>query len=240
MTEPLRVLIVDDHPMYRDGLRAALEDETGLVVVADAADGAHAIELALELQPDVVVMDLKMPGISGVETTRAITSTSPSVAVVVLTMFDEDDSVFTAIRAGARGYVLKGAGPAEIIRAIHAVAGGEAIFGPAVAQRVLDLFSGRAAPVGPFPELTTREREVLDLVAAAANNRDIARHLHLSDKTVRNHISNILTKMQVTDRAHAIVRAREAGLGQGDAASGVPGTVPRPGVGAAGPPGKER
>ncbi|MDC7120622.1 response regulator transcription factor [Cellulomonas fimi] len=216
MTEALRVLIVDDHPMYRDGLRAALEEDACLLVVAAAADGKTAIELALDLQPDVVVMDLKMPGVSGVEATRAITAASPHIAVLVLTMFDEDDSVFTAIQAGARGYVLKGAGSAEIVRAIHAVGNGEAIFGPAVARRVLDLFGGNLAPARvPFPELTAREREVLDLVARANSNRDIARHLHLSDKTVRNHISNILTKLQVADRAHAIVRAREAGLGRG-------------------------
>ncbi|UJP41326.1 response regulator [Cellulomonas palmilytica] len=216
MTEPMRVLIVDDHPMYRHGLRAAVEDDACLEVVADAADGASAVELALELQPDVIVMDLKMPGVSGVEATRAITSASPHIAVLVLTMFDEDDSVFTAIQAGARGYLLKGAGPSEIVRAIHAVGRGEAIFGPAVALRVLDAFSGRSAPARvAFPELTSREREILDLVARASTNGEIARQLHLSDKTVRNHISNILTKLQVADRAHAIVRAREAGLGRG-------------------------
>ncbi len=216
MTDPLRLLVVDDHPMYRSGLRTVLEDDPDLVVLAEAADGADAIRLALELQPDVVVMDLKMPGISGVEATRTITSTSPHVAVLVLTMFDEDESVLASIRAGARGYVLKGAGPAEILRAVHAVAGGEAIFGPAVARRVLDLFTGSTAPTTvAFPELTAREREVLDLVARASSNTDIARHLHLSDKTIRNHISNILAKLHVADRAHAIVRAREAGLGTG-------------------------
>jgi DNA-binding NarL/FixJ family response regulator len=173
-------------------------------------------------------MDLKMPGISGVEATRTITSTSPHIAVLVLTMFDEDDSVFTAIQAGARGYLLKGAGPDEIVRAIHAVGSGEAIFGPAVARRVLDLFTGRSTPASvPFPELTAREREVLDLVAGAGSNRDIARQLHLSDKTVRNHISNILAKLQVADRAHAIVRAREAGLGRGAAAGRLATALPR-------------
>jgi DNA-binding NarL/FixJ family response regulator len=216
MTDPLRLLVVDDHPMYRSGLRTVLEDDPDLLVVAEAADGAEAIRLAVDLQPDVVVMDLKMPGISGVEATRTITSTSPHVAVLVLTMFDEDESVLDSIRAGARGYVLKGAGPAEILRAVHAVAGGEAIFGPAVARRVLELFTGWTAPATvAFPELTAREREVLDLVARASSNTDIARHLHLSDKTVRNHISNILAKLHVADRAHAIVRAREAGLGTG-------------------------
>ena len=214
MTEPLRVLIVDDHPMYRSGLRAVLDDDPDLDVVGDAADGGDAVARALEMQPDVVVMDLQMPGMSGIEATRLITSASPHVAVLVLTMFDGDESVFAAVEAGARGYVLKGAGSAQILRAVHAVGGGEAIFGPAVARRILDLWSGRPAPVTTvFPELTDREREVLDLVAGAHSNAEIARMLKLSEKTVRNHISNILTKLQLADRAHAIVRAREAGLG---------------------------
>jgi len=215
MTDPLRVLIVDDHPMYRSGLRAVLDDDPELDVVGDAADGGEAVARVLEMQPDVVVMDLQMPGMSGIEATRLITSASPHVAVLVLTMFDGDESVFAAVEAGARGYVLKGAGSAQILRAVHAVGGGEAIFGPAVARRILDLWGGRPAPVTTvFPELTAREREVLDLVARAHSNAEIARMLTLSDKTVRNHISNILTKLQLADRAHAIVRAREAGLGK--------------------------
>lgn len=230
MTEPLHVLIADDHPMYRGGLRTALEDDETVAVVDEASDGGEAVRLALQLQPDVVVMDLQMPGMSGVEATRAITSASPHIAVVILTMFDGDDSVFAAIQAGARGYVLKGAGAAEILRAIQAVSSGEAIFGPTVARRVLDLLTGRPAPAAaPFPQLTDREHEVLELVARAHSNPEIARALHLSDKTVRNHISNILTKLQVADRAHAIVRAREAGLGNSQRdtrpPSGVPGDV---------------
>jgi DNA-binding NarL/FixJ family response regulator len=214
MTEHIRVLIADDHPMYRGGLRTVLEDDNTLTVVGEAGDGEEAVSLALDLQPDVVVMDIQMPGTSGVEATRTLTSDSPHIAVLMLTMFDGDQSVFAAVQAGARGYVLKGAGSAEILRAIHAVNSGEAIFGPAIARRVLDLFSGRpAATTLPFPQLTDREQEVLDLVARAHSNADIARKLHLSDKTVRNHVSNILNKLQVADRAHAIVRAREAGLG---------------------------
>jgi DNA-binding NarL/FixJ family response regulator len=215
VTEPLRVLIVDDHPMYRGGLRAVLEDDPELDVVGDAANGTDAVARVLEMQPDVVLMDLQMPGMSGIEATRLITSASPHVAVLVLTMFDGDESVFAAVEAGARGYVLKGAGSAQILRAVHAVGDGEAIFGPAVAQRILDLWAGRPAPVTTiFPELTGREREVLDQVARAHSNAEIARMFKLSDKTVRNHISNILTKLQLADRAHAIVRAREAGLGK--------------------------
>jgi len=214
VTEPLRVLIVDDHPVYRGGLRTVLEDDPDLDVVGDAADGTDAVARVLEMQPDVVIMDLQLPGMSGIEATRLITSASPHVAVLVLTMFDGDDSVFAAVEAGARGYVLKGAGSAQILRAVHAVGAGEAIFGPAVARRILDLGAGRPPPVTTtFPELTAREREVLDLVARAHSNIEIARMLKLSDKTVRNHISNIFAKLQVADRAEAIIRAREAGLG---------------------------
>src|SRR3954454_18772806 len=214
MTEPLRVLIVDDHPLYRGGLRAVLDDDPELDVVGDAANGSDAVAGVLKMQPDVVLMDLQMPGMSGIEATRLITSASPHVAVLVLTMFDGDESVFAAVEAGARGYVLKGAGSAQILRAVHAVGDGEAIFGPAVARRILDLSTRPAPATTVFPELTTREREILDQVARAHSNAEIARMFKLSDKTVRNHISNILTKLQLADRAHAIVRAREAGLGK--------------------------
>jgi DNA-binding NarL/FixJ family response regulator len=213
--EPLRVLVADDHPLFRDGLRSALASHGDAEVVGEAATGDAAITSALELQPDVVVMDLQMPGANGIEATRRIIEASPHIGVLVLTMFEDDDSVFAAMRAGARGYLLKGAGQDEIARAVRAVAAGEAVFGPAVAQRLMDFFASQ--PSGPppaFPDLTEREREILELVAQGESNQSIARRLFLSQKTVRNHVSNIFTKLHVADRAQAIVRAREAGLGQ--------------------------
>ena len=213
--EPLRVLLADDHPLFRDGLRSALASLSNTEVVGEAASGDAAIERALELQPDVIVMDVQMPVVNGIEATRRIVGASPHIGVLVLTMFEDDDSVFAAMRAGARGYVLKGSGQDEIVRAIRAVASGEAIFGPAIAKRLIDFFA--TAPGGPppaFPDLTEREREVLELIAQGESNQSIARHLFLSEKTVRNHVSNIFTKLQVADRAQAIVRAREAGLGR--------------------------
>ena len=207
----LRILIADDHPLYRDGLRAALA-AAGFDVVSEAADGRQAIALSLELQPDVVIMDLDMPRTGGIEATRRIAHDSPHVAILVLTMLADDESVFAALRAGARGYLLKGAGQAEIVRAVQTVADGAGVFGASVARRVMEHFSGQH-PSEPFPELTEREREVLSMVAAGQNNAAIADRLILAPKTVRNHISNILTKLQVSDRAQAIVRARSAGLG---------------------------
>ncbi|MBB3085457.1 response regulator transcription factor [Geodermatophilus sabuli] len=213
--EPLRVAVVDDHPVYRDGLAVLLGSVSGLVVVGTAADGAEAVALAREEQPDVVVMDVQMPVLDGIEATRRITAESPSIGVVVLTMSEDDGTVFAAVRAGARGYLLKGADQEEVIRAITTVAGGGAVFGAALARRIGEFFA--AGPTGPetaFPQLTTREREVLELVAAGRSNAQIAAALYLSPKTVRNNVSNVLTKLQVTDRAQAIVRAREAGLGR--------------------------
>jgi DNA-binding NarL/FixJ family response regulator len=207
----LRVLVADDHPVFRDGLGAALA-VAGFDVVSEAADGRQAVALALELQPDVVIMDLDMPGMGGIEATRRIAHGSPDIAVLVLTMLADDDSVFAALRAGARGYLLKGAGQAEIVRAVETVAEGGGVFGASVASRVMDHFSGQQA-IEPFPELTDREREVLAMVAGGLNNTAIAAQLELAPKTVRNHISNILTKLQVSDRAQAIIRARSAGLG---------------------------
>lgn len=214
--ESVSVLLADDHPLYRSGLRQLLDALAGTSVVGEVDDGAAAVERAADLQPDVVVMDLNMPGMDGVEATRRIVSTSPHVGVLVLTMHDDDDSVFAAMRAGARGYLLKGSEGAEIARAVQAVASGEAIFGPSVARRVLEWFAAprTAAVSAVFPELTEREHEVLDLIAAGRNNADIAGTLVLSPKTVRNHVSNIFAKLQVADRAEAIVRAREAGLGR--------------------------
>jgi Response regulator containing a CheY-like receiver domain and an HTH DNA-binding domain len=213
--EPIRVLIVDDHPVFRDGLRLLVADDSRVEVVGLAAGGAEAITAAGELQPDVVVMDLHMPEINGVEATRTIVGQSPHIGVLVLTMLDDDESVFAAMRAGARGYLLKGAAEAEIVRAIEAVSTGTAVFGPTIAQRVIEYFA-RPRPsvaVAVFPQLTEREREILDLVAQGENNAAIARRLYLSSKTIRNHVSNIFSKLQVADRAEAIVRARRAGLG---------------------------
>jgi DNA-binding NarL/FixJ family response regulator len=213
--EATRVVIVDDHPVFRDGLAGALDGEPDLRVVAECADGAEAVRTADASQPDVVVMDLNMPDINGIEATRAIVAASPHIAVLVLTMVEDDDSVFAAIRAGARGYLLKGSSPEDIVRAVRSVATGEAVFGPGVAERMLGYFAeGLPGPHVPaFPELTEREREILALIADGARNPDIARRLFISPKTVRNHISNIFSKLQVADRADAISKARASGLG---------------------------
>ncbi|WP_327587533.1 response regulator transcription factor [Nonomuraea sp. NBC_00507] len=213
--ETIRVVLADDHPVYRDGLAVLLGSIPGIEVAGTAADGAEAVERAADLQPDVVVMDVRMPGLDGIEATRRIAADSPHIGVVVLTMSEEDATLFAAMRAGARGYLLKGAGQAEIVRAITAVAHGEAIFGPAVALRVAEFFQGAAVTDDPvFPQLTPREREILALVAAGRSNTQIASALFLSQKTVRNNVSNIFAKLHVADRAEAIVRARDAGLGR--------------------------
>lgn len=212
--EPIRLLIADDHPMFRDGLRALIGSLADLSLLSEATTGEEAVALAVALQPDVVVMDLQMPGGTGIQATRRILQTSPHIGVLVVTMFEDDDSVFAAMRAGARGYVLKGAGQEEILRAIRAVAGGEAIFSPPIARRLIRYFaaSRNTGPTDAFPELTDREHEVLTLIARGRSNAEIGSLLVLSPKTVRNHISNIFAKLQVADRAQAIVRAREAGL----------------------------
>lgn len=218
--EPVQVLVADDHAAFRDGIRALLATVDGLALVGEAASGEEAIERAATLQPDVVVMDLNMPATDGIAATRRIVDASPHIAVLVLTMFDDDDSVFAALRAGARGYLLKGADRGELVRAIRAVASGEAIFGPAIARRLVAFFGTRAAiATGAFPELTDREREILELIARGHSNQQITDRLVVSPKTVRNHVSNIFSKLQVRDRAEAIVRAREAGLGGGRPAS---------------------
>jgi DNA-binding NarL/FixJ family response regulator len=217
VVEPVRVLVCDDHPVYRDGLRMLLGSLPGLEVVGVAADGHEAVARAAELQPDVVVMDLQMPGLNGIEATARVRAEHPHVAVLVLTMYDDDDSVFAAMRAGALGYLLKGAAQDVIARAVASVASGEAVFGPAVARKVAAYFSGgapAAAPVEAFPQLTPREREVLDLLAAGRTNAQIASTLYLSQKTVRNNVSNIFAKLQVAGRAEAIIQARDAGLGR--------------------------
>lgn len=212
---PLRVVVADDHPVFRQGLRALLGSVPDVEVVAEAATGEQAVEVAVSISPDVVLLDLHLPGIHGIEACRRIREEAPQVRVLVLTMFDDDSSVFAAVRAGAMGYLLKGADQEEILRAVRAVASGEAIFGPAIAQRMMEYFSARSldAPRQAFPQLTDRERDVLSLLARGLDNATIARQLGLSAKTVRNHCSNIFAKLQVADRSQAIVRAREAGLG---------------------------
>lgn len=212
----VRIVVADDHPLYRRGLAALLGSVAGWEVVAEEETGVGAVTAVHAAQPDVVVMDLNMPGLDGIAATHRIVSTSPHVGVLVLTMYDDDGSVFAAMRAGARGYLLKGADQADIVRAVGAVAAGEAIFGPSVAQRILEFFAAprpRATEV-VFPALTAREHEVLDLLAAGRSNTDVAKTLVLSQKTVRNHVSNIFAKLQVADRAEAIVLARDAGLGR--------------------------
>ena len=218
MERTIRILIADDHAVVREGLRAVLGSEPDMEVVGEAATGKEVIERAAELGPDVILMDIQMPQINGIEATRRILDASPKVGVVVLTMFEDDESVFSAMRAGARGYVLKGAHPSEILKVLSAVAGGEAYFGPEIARRLVDFFSTPkpASPAEAFSELTAREREILDLIAQGHNNATIAARLFVSPKTVGNHISHIFTKLQVADRAQAIIRAREAGLGRED------------------------
>jgi DNA-binding NarL/FixJ family response regulator len=212
----IRILIADDHGVVREGLRAVLGPEPDMEVVGEAATGKDVVELAAELRPDVILMDIQMPGMNGIEATRRILEATPEVGVVVLTMFEDDDSVFSAMRAGARGYVLKGAPPSQILKVLRAVAAGEAYFGPEIARRLMDFFSAPkpASPEETFPELSAREVEILDLIAQGHSNAKIAGRLFLSPKTVGNHISHIFTKLQVADRAHAIIRAREAGLGR--------------------------
>jgi len=213
--DPIRILIADDHTLFRDGLRSLFASLPETQLVGEASSGEDAVALAEALQPDVVLMDIQMQGLNGIEAARRITRASPHVGVVMVTMFEDDESVFAAMRAGARGYVLKGADQAEMLRAIRCAARGEALFGPAIAARLTRFFAAQRPAAQPdlFPDLTEREREVLDLIAQGRNNEAIADGLVISRKTVRNHVSNILNKLQVADRAQAIVRARQAGMG---------------------------
>ena len=211
--DPIRVLVADDHPFFRSGLRTLLDSVPDLELAGEAGTGEEAVALAAELQPDVVLMDVQMPGEGGIEATRKIAQDSPHVRVLVVTMFEDDATVFQAMRAGARGYLLKGANYTEMLRAIRAVGNGEAIFSPGVAARLVDYFADIRPAASPevFPELS--DREILDLIARGLKNPEISQMLYLSPKTVRNHVSNILHKLQVADRTQAIIRAREAGLG---------------------------
>ncbi len=213
----IRILISEDSASFRQGLRNLLQSVEEVEVVGEATTGQDTIELANQLQPDVILMDIQMPGVNGIEATREIVRASPHIRILMLTMFEDDESVFAAIRAGARGYLLKGALKAEIVRAIRGVASGEAIFGPAIAKRLMQYFAAPrpSAPAQAFPELSDREREILALIAQHFTNVEIADRLSLAPKTVRNHVSNIFSKLQVADRAQAIIRAREAGLGKG-------------------------
>lgn len=221
--DTIRILIADDHALFREGLRALFAALPDIEVVGEAAEGATAITQVDALHPDVVLMDINMPGVNGIEATRRILSTHPNLGIIMVTMLEDDASVFSAMRAGARGYVLKGAHHEEILQAIRAVAAGQAVFGPAIATRMMNFFQGlNGAPrteeaAQAFPELTEREREVLTLIAQGVSNKEIAEKLFISAKTVSNHITNIFSKLQVADRAQAIIRARDAGLGlEGD------------------------
>jgi len=213
--EVVRILLVDDHPLVREGLRALLTSLPGMTVVGECDNGEDAVARALDLQPDVILMDLHLPRLNGIEATRRIVQASPHIALLVLTMLEDDDSVFGTMRAGARGYLLKGAGKAEVLRAITVVAHGEAIFSPPIAQRLMQYFANMrpVIPQQAFPELTEREREVLALIVDGKSNAQLAELLSLSPKTVSNHISNIFSKLQVLDRAQAVSKARQAGLG---------------------------
>jgi len=211
----LRVLVVDDHPLFRFGLCSVLADRTDIEVIGEVAGGEAAISAARALKPDVIVMDLHLPDLPGVEATRVITAADDKVGVLVLTMFDDNESVFAAMRAGARGYLVKGSETSEVVAAITAIGRGEAIFGPPVAQRILSFLTKPLSAFDDqiFPGLSRREREILDLIATGMGNAEIAKRLSLSPKTVRNNVSNVFTKLQVADRPQAIVRARNAGLG---------------------------
>jgi DNA-binding NarL/FixJ family response regulator len=214
--ETVRILIVDDHPMFRKGLRALLASAPDFEVVGEATTGDEAIEMADKTLPDVILLDLQMPGKSGFDVARAIRASSPHIHILVVTLFQDDESIFAALRAGARGYILKDTNEEEMLHAIRAVAVGEAIFSPGVASRMIDFFasSRQELPQDIFSDLTTREREILELIARGESNASIAERLCLSLKTVRNNVSNIYSKLQVVDRAQAVIRARDAGLGR--------------------------
>jgi DNA-binding NarL/FixJ family response regulator len=213
--ETIRVLIADDHALFRDGLRALLASIPDIEVVGEASSGKEALAQAVDHQPDVILMDIQMPDMNGIEATRQILRFSPHIGIIVLTMFRDDDSIFAVMRAGARGYVLKGADQQVLLRSVRAVANGESLFGPEIAARLMQFFANLKPAAQPelFPELTAREREILSLIADGQTNPEIAEKLVISMKTVRNHVSNIFSKLQVADRTQAALRARELGLG---------------------------
>ena len=217
----VRIAIVDDHPVFRHGLRALLASIPDMEVVAEADNGEQAVRIAASAKPDVILMDLHLPGISGVEASRRVAEEAPDIHVIVLTMFEDDNSLFAAMRAGAKGYLVKGADQDEILRAIRAVASGGAVFGPAIAKRLRAHFAAPSLNLSrqPFAQLSEREHDVLELLAQGMDNTTIGRRLGISPKTVRNHTSNIFTKLQVSDRGQAIIAAREAGLGDPPSAS---------------------
>ena len=215
----IRVLVVDDHTLFRDGLTAILMNVPDIEAVGEAGTGREAVTQVQTLAPDVVLMDINMPDLNGIEATQQVLTVKPDTGIIMLTMLEDNDSLFAAMCAGARGYILKGADKAEVLKTIRAVAGGEALFGPAIATRLTSFFQNSKGMTNqnevafPFPDLTEREREVLELIAAGENNQEIAQQLHISAKTVSNHISNVFNKLQVADRAQAIIKARQAGLG---------------------------
>jgi DNA-binding NarL/FixJ family response regulator len=213
--DTIRVLIADDHTLFRDGLRALLSSIPDIEVVGEASSGSEALRLASEHQPDVILMDIQMPDLNGIDATRQILRITPHIGIIILTMFKDDDSVFAAMRAGARGYVLKGADQNVLLRAVRAVANGESLFSPEIAARLMQFFANLTPASRPelFPKLSEREREILSYIADGQTNAEIAERLVISLKTVRNHVSNIFSKLQVADRAQAALRAREAGLG---------------------------
>ena len=218
MTDPIRVLIADDHPVYRDGLRGLVGRAPDLALVGEAETGVEAVALAATERPAIVLMDIRMPEMSGIEATRQILRADPTVGVLILTMSEDDDSVFAAMRAGARGYIPKDADSDELLRAIRAAAVGEAIFGASIAKKLMSFFDSDArSAAAAFPELTERELEILELIAAGRSNTEIGTRLGIAPKTVRNHVANVLNKLEVADRSQAIVRAREAGFGVDEA-----------------------
>ena len=213
--EPIRLYIADDHALFREGMRALLSATADIVCVGEAATGEEAVQQIVESQPDVVLMDINMPGINGIEATRRILRSHPAAGIIMVTMLEDDASIFAAMRAGARGYVLKGANHQELLQTIRAVAQGQVLFGPAIANRITHFFA-RVQPAGaeqPLPELSEREREILDLMSRHYTNPEIAQQLGIGEKTIRNHVSNIFNKLQVATRAQAIDKARQAGLG---------------------------